>query len=121
MLELLPLRLGGEGHAVNEDNINLPHLLIYIRHFLMLINSTGLLRRWRYWGWHLVLIQKSFAPFQIMPRGAVNLTPLLRDIGTPKMHLLFLLRGLLTTESAVSSVPMIALVSCVDLTIILLS
>jgi hypothetical protein len=51
----------------------------------------------------------------------MNLTPLLRVIGTPKMPLLFLLRGLITAESAVSSVSTIASVSCVDLVIILLS
>jgi hypothetical protein len=56
-----------------------------------------------------------------MPCGAVNLTPLLRVIRTPKRTLLFLLRGLLTVEYAVSLVPTVAPVSCVDLMIILLS
>jgi hypothetical protein len=91
MLELLPLRLGGEGHVAPKDNINLPYLLMSVRLFLTLINSPGLLRHWRCWGWHLLSIQKSFALFQIVLRGAVNLSPLFRDIRTPKMHLLFLL------------------------------
>jgi hypothetical protein len=55
-----------------------------------------------------------------MPRGTVNLTPLLHIIGTSKMHLLFLLQGLLATIFVVSSVLVITLVSCVDLTILLL-
>jgi hypothetical protein len=56
-----------------------------------------------------------------MPHGAVNLTTLLRVIETPKRPLLFLLWGLLTMESTVSSVPAIAPVSCVNLMIILVS
>jgi hypothetical protein len=116
MLQLLPLCFGGEGHAAPEDNINLPHLLISVKIF-----PTGFLQHWCCWGWHLLPIQESFALLQIMPRGVMNLTPLLRVIGTPKMPLLFLLRGLITAESAVSSVSTIASVSCVDLVIILLS
>jgi hypothetical protein len=50
----------------------------------------------------------------------VNLTPLLRVIGTSEMPLLFL-RELVTAKSMVSSVPTIALVSYVHFTIILLS
>jgi hypothetical protein len=87
----------------------------------MMITSPGFLRHWRCWGWHLLSIQESFALLQIVPRGAVNLTPLLRIIGALKRPLLFLLRGLLTVEFVVSSVPTIAPVSCVDLTMILLS
>jgi hypothetical protein len=87
----------------------------------MMITSPGFLWHWRSWGWHLLSIQESFTLLQIVPHGAVNLTPLLRIIGTPKMPLLFLLRGLLTAESTVSSVPTIAPVSCLDLAIILLS
>jgi hypothetical protein len=63
---------------------------------------------------------RNFALLQIMPRGAVNLTPLLCVIGTPKMSLLFLLRGLLTVASVVSLAPAIAPISYVDLGIILL-
>jgi hypothetical protein len=103
-----PLRLGIEGHAALKDHINLPHLLISVRIFLTLINSSRLLRHRRCLGWHLLPIQKSFALFQIVPYGTVNLTPLLRVIGMLKMPLLFLLRGLFTTESMVSSVPTIA-------------
>jgi hypothetical protein len=55
-----------------------------------------------------------------VPHGAVNLTPLLRVIGTPKMPFLFLLQGLLATISVVPSVLVIASVSCVDLTVFLL-
>jgi hypothetical protein len=119
-LELLPLRLRGDGHATPEDNIDLPHLLIFVRICSTLINSPGLLWHRRYWGWHLLLTQESFALFQIMPHNAVNLTSLLHVIGTPKRPLLFLLRGLLAMVSAVPSVLTIALVSCVDLTLFLL-
>jgi hypothetical protein len=56
-----------------------------------------------------------------MPRGAVNFTPLLYVIGTPEWPPLLLLRGLLATISTVFSVIAIASVTCVDLTIILLS
>jgi hypothetical protein len=31
MLELLPLCLGGDGHATSEDHIDLHHMLIAIR------------------------------------------------------------------------------------------
>jgi hypothetical protein len=62
-LELLPLRLGGDGYAALEDNIDLPHLLISIRICSMLINSPGLLRHRCWWWWHLLLIQESFALF----------------------------------------------------------
>jgi hypothetical protein len=55
-----------------------------------------------------------------MPRGAVNLAPHLRVIRRLKMPLLFLLRGLLAVISVVSSVLVIAPVSCADLTILLL-
>jgi hypothetical protein len=78
------------------------------------------MRRQRCWGWHLLLIQESFALFQIVPRGAVNLTPLLRVVGTSKRYLLFLLRGLLATVSTVPSVLEITPVSYVDLMIFLL-
>jgi hypothetical protein len=54
-----------------------------------------------------------------MPQGVVNLTPLLRVIGTPKRTLLFLLQGLLAMISTVSSVLAIASVSYVDLVIFL--
>jgi hypothetical protein len=91
MMELLPLRLGGDGHVAPEDNIDLPHLLISVRICPTLINSSGLLQRWRCWGWYLLPIQESFALLQIIPHGAENLTPLLRVIGTPKMPLPFLL------------------------------
>jgi hypothetical protein len=43
-LELLSLRLRGEGHAAPEDNINLPHLLISVRIFPTMITSQGFLR-----------------------------------------------------------------------------
>jgi hypothetical protein len=52
-----------------------------------------------------------------MPRGAVNLAPLLRIIGTPKRSLLFLLLGLLATIFAVSSILAITSVIYVDLAI----
>jgi hypothetical protein len=40
-LELLPLHLGGDGHATPKDVINLCHLLIAIGVHTMLINSRG--------------------------------------------------------------------------------
>jgi hypothetical protein len=49
----------------------------------------------------------------------MNLAPLLRVIGTPKMSLLFLLQGLLDMISGVSSVLAITSVSYVDLAIFL--
>jgi hypothetical protein len=84
-----------------------------------MITSPGFLQHWHCWGWYLLPIQKSFALLQIVPRGAMNLTPLLRIIGTSKRPLLFLLRELLTVESTVSSVPMIAPVSYADFAIML--
>jgi hypothetical protein len=90
-LELLPLCLGGDGHAAPEDNIDLPYLLISVGICPTMINSPGLLRHRRCWGWHLLLIQESFALFQIVPHSAVNLTPLLHVVETLKMPLLFVL------------------------------
>jgi hypothetical protein len=43
VLELLPLRIGSNGHAAPEDNIDLPHLLISVRIYPTLINSLELL------------------------------------------------------------------------------
>jgi hypothetical protein len=63
MLELLPLRLGGDGHAASEDDIDLCHLLIAIRIYSALINSSGLMLRQRWWWWHLLPIQKNLALF----------------------------------------------------------
>jgi hypothetical protein len=119
-LELLSLRLRGDGHAAPKNNIDLPHLLISVRICLILINSPGLLQCRCYWGWHLLLIQETFALFQIMPHGVVNLTPLLCVIGTPKRALLFLLRGLLAMISMAPLILAIAPISYVELTIFLL-
>jgi hypothetical protein len=41
MLELLPLHLGGDGHATPEDNVDLSHLLIIIGIHPTLIDSWG--------------------------------------------------------------------------------
>jgi fatty acid desaturase len=78
-------------HATPEDDINLCHLLIAVGIHTTLTNSSGLLWHWRWWWWHFLLIQKSFALFQIMTWGAVNLTPFLYITETPKMHLLLLI------------------------------
>jgi hypothetical protein len=88
MLELLPLGLGGDGHAFPEDDVDLSHLLITVRIYPVLIDSPWLLQPRRWWWWHLLAIQKSLALLQIMPRGAVNLAPLLCVIRMPKMPLL---------------------------------
>jgi hypothetical protein len=53
-------------------------------------------------------------------RSAVNLTPLLYVIGTLKMSLLLLLRGLFAAISTVSPVLAIASVNGIDLMILLL-
>jgi hypothetical protein len=85
---LFPLRLGGDRHSTSKDHVDLSHLLITIKICLALIDPPGLLRCW--W-WHLLSIYKSLALFQIVPRGAVNLAPLLCVARTPKMPLLLLL------------------------------
>jgi hypothetical protein len=56
MLELLPLRLGGDGHATPEDDVHLSHLLIAIGIYPALIDSPGLLWHWRCWWWQLLPI-----------------------------------------------------------------
>jgi hypothetical protein len=61
---------------------------------------------------------ESLALFQIMPRDAVNFTPLLCAVEMPEWPPL-LLRGLLVVIAAVSSVLAITSVNCVDLMIIL--
>jgi hypothetical protein len=91
MLDLLPLRLGGNGHAAPEDKIDLPYFIISVRICPTLINSPRLQWHRHCWGWYLLPIQESFALFQIVPYGAVNLTPLLHIIGMPKRPILFLL------------------------------
>jgi hypothetical protein len=48
-LELLPMRLGGNGHAALKDNIDLSHLLISIKVRPTLINAMGLLWRRHCW------------------------------------------------------------------------
>jgi hypothetical protein len=90
-LYLLPLRLGGDGHATPKNVIDIRHLLIVVRIHTTLINSPGLRRCRHCWWWHLLLIKESFTLFQIMPRGAVYPAPLLCVIGTPKRPLLLLI------------------------------
>jgi hypothetical protein len=43
MLELLPLGLRGDGHAIPEDDVGIYHLLIVVRIHPALIDSLGLL------------------------------------------------------------------------------
>jgi uncharacterized protein (DUF983 family) len=67
LLKLLPLCLQGDGHATFKDHVDLPHLLIIVRVIhLTMFAPTGLLWHRYCWLWHLLMIQKKFALFQIM-------------------------------------------------------
>jgi hypothetical protein len=43
----------------------------------MMFASTGFFGHQCYWWWHLLTIQKSFALFQIVSHGMMDLAPLL--------------------------------------------
>jgi hypothetical protein len=66
-LKLLPLCLQGDGHATYKDHVDLPHLLIIVKGIgLVMFASSRLMGHRHCWQWHLLVIQKSFALFQIM-------------------------------------------------------
>jgi hypothetical protein len=119
LLQLLPLRFGGDSHATFEDHADFSHMLIIIGIFLVMIASLGLLWcRWCWW-WHPFAIQKSFTLFQIMSCCAVNFTPLFYIIQSSERFSLFLIRGLFSMESLIPAVFPISPFSSIDLLIVL--
>jgi hypothetical protein len=62
-LELLPLHLGGDGHATPKNDVDLCHLLIAFGIHATLINSLRLLLHRCCWWWHLLPVQESIALF----------------------------------------------------------
>jgi hypothetical protein len=95
-------------------------MVITVRIISTMLTPTGNMGCRHCWWWHLLAIPKSLALLQIMSYGAMDLTPLLRIIGTPEGSLLLLLRGLLAMISVVSLVLVISSIDCVDLPIVLL-
>jgi hypothetical protein len=92
LLELLPFCLCGDEYATSKDQVDLSHLLIIARGIgLAMFAPSGLLGHPCYWWWHLLVIQKSFALFQIMSRGSMDLAPLLHVVRVTERHLLFLI------------------------------
>jgi hypothetical protein len=75
-LKLLPLCLGGDWHAASKDHIDLHHMLIFVGDLSAMLSLMRILRCRRCWWWHSFAIQKSFALFQIMSIGTMNLASL---------------------------------------------
>jgi hypothetical protein len=67
------------------------------------------------------VIQKSFALFQIMSIGTMDLASLLCIIGALEEPLLFLISGMFPVVPVTSTVLLISSVSGVDLPVLLLS
>jgi hypothetical protein len=89
----------------------------------MMYASTRFLGHRCYWWWHLLVIQKSFALFQIVSCGTMDLTPFLYIDWVIEQSLHLLIRGLLLVipmVSAISVIPVISSIGRVDLLIILL-
>jgi hypothetical protein len=85
--------------------------------------SMGFLGHLSWWWWHLLVIQKSFALFQNVSSGAMDLTPLFYVVRAMEGPLLLLIRGLLLVISVVFTVSVIleiSSVSRVDFWIVLL-
>jgi hypothetical protein len=101
-LKLLPLRLEDDRHATPEDHFDFCHMLVSVGHLSAMFSPVGILGCRRYWGRHLFTIQKSFALFQIMSIGVMDLTPLLCVIGASEGSP-FLLIGVLFHAMVVSS------------------
>jgi hypothetical protein len=96
------LRLGGDRHATPEDHVDICHILVSVGDLSTMFSPAGILGCRRCWGRHLFTIQKSFALFQIMSIGAMDLTPLLCVVGSSeRSH--FLLIGVLFPAIVVSS------------------
>jgi hypothetical protein len=102
-LKVLLLRLGGDWHATPEDHVHFCHMLVSVGDLLTMFSSAGVLGCRRCWRRHLFMIQKSFALFQIMSIGAIDLTSLLCVVGASEGSL-FLLIGVLFSTIAVSPV-----------------
>jgi hypothetical protein len=97
-------------------HIDLPHLILVVRIGSAMFASTVFLGHWCWW-WHLLMIQKSFALFQIVSSSMMDLAPFLFIGRAMEQSLLLLVRGLLLTISAIS---VISTISCIDLSIVLL-
>jgi hypothetical protein len=82
-----------------------------------MFTSTGIIVCQHCWWRRLPAIQKSFALFQIMSCGMMNLTPLLYIIGASEGSLLLLIRGLLATIHAISMALLISSVSYISVLI----
>jgi hypothetical protein len=74
--EFLSMCLRGDGHSTPKDHIDLAYLILVIGIGSTMFATTWLLCHWCWW-WHLLMVQKSFALFQIMSYGTMDLTPLL--------------------------------------------
>jgi hypothetical protein len=66
------LCLQGDGHPTSEDHIGVTHLILVLGIGSAMIASMGFLGH-RCWWRHLLVIQKSFALFQIVSNGMMDL------------------------------------------------
>jgi hypothetical protein len=118
ILKLLPLHLGGNRHATPKDHVDFCHMLISVGDLSVMFPLAGILGCRRCWGRHLFMIQKSFALFQIMSIGAMDLTPLLYVVGESEGSPFLLIRVLFPTMAVSSVVLLISSFRCVDLPIV---
>jgi hypothetical protein len=103
---------------------DLSHLLVIVGRIGPAVFTTmGLLGHWCWWWWHFLAIQKSFALFQIVSWGAIDLASLLCIARATERPLLFLIWGLLLAVSMIYMIFVIfeiSPVSCVDFLVVLL-
>jgi hypothetical protein len=95
-------------------------MLITVGNLSVMLSPAGILRCLRYWWCYPFAIQKSFALFQIMSIGMIDLAPLLCVIGVSEGSLLLLSQELFPLVPATSVVLLISSVSDVDLPVLLL-
>jgi hypothetical protein len=77
-------------------------MLVSVGDLSAMFSPAGILGCRRCWRWHLFMIQKIFALFQIMSIGAMDLTPLLYVVGASEGPP-FLLIGVMFSAIAISS------------------
>jgi hypothetical protein len=117
-LKLLPLRPGGDRHATPEDHVDFCHMLVSVRDLSVMFPSVEILGCRRYWGRYLFTIQKSFALFQIVSIGAMNLAPLLRVVRASERSTFLLIEVLFPAIAVSSMVLLISSFYGIDLPIV---
>jgi hypothetical protein len=96
-------------------------MLIAVGNLSAMLSPMGILRCLRCWWCYPFAIQKSFALFQIIYIGTIDLAPLLCIIGVSEGSLLLLSQELFPLVPTTSAVLLISSVSGVDLSVLFLS